>query len=573
MGKTRSLVVCNTAERAQRLFEAIRDRAAPQGIEVWLLHSRFLPEDRARIETNIREKFGKDGNPGGSLIVVATQAIEVGLDMTSAVLHTELAPANAIVQRAGRCARYQGDEGDVYIYCYALDDDNTAIDLTESTLPYEGSQRDVICRTWAAFCERQGALDYAGEQAVLNHAHLAQDEQLCLGLQTKRTDHRSEMFSVMAGARERASRLVREIEQQRVIVHADPGDLLDAPYAVPGFGLHPGTVQKCVKDWLERNLDDEPPFRVKWLQEDSDPDQSNRSLFKWNPAADARDVRGAPLLVVHPSLAGYDPILGFLPGRGTGWESPVLLARGNRPKWQDDGKGYRLETYERHIELVYEQFQDVTWPELQLAAKRLEARCGWPKDSLWTAARLAVLLHDTGKLSTGWQGWVREWQKFIGRADELADGEAYAHTDNFTVEHIEQERTFGKRRPWHAGEGAVAASILVADQLTTASDLLRAVLTAITHHHAPDSSEFKPFRLERSAADRTRRLLQRYIPQLNIERITFPVEAQIARISLKNTLIEPTPKEEEAFLAYVLLVRALRRADQRGTRAGMYKEE
>src|SRR5205807_1341700 len=105
-------------------------------IGVWLLHSRFLPEDRVRIENNIREKFGKGGDPSGSLIVVATQAIEVGLDMTSAVLHTELAPANAIVQRAGRCARYQGTKGDVYIYRYALDDTDTAIDLTESTMPY-----------------------------------------------------------------------------------------------------------------------------------------------------------------------------------------------------------------------------------------------------------------------------------------------------------------------------------------------------------------------------------------------------------------------------------------------------
>jgi hypothetical protein len=69
------------------------------------------------------------------------------------------------------------------------------------------------------------------------------------------------------------------------------------------------------------------------------------------------------------------------------------------------------------------------------------------------------------------------------------------------------------------------------------------------------------------------RLLRKHVPQLDIGRVVFPTEAQVQRSSLKGTLIEPTPKDEAAYLAYVLLARALRRADQRGTRAGTYAEE
>ena len=70
-----------------------------------LLHSRFLQEDRHEIERRIKTLFGQD-NSEGSVIGIATQTIEVGVDITSETLHTELAPASALIQRAGRCARY-----------------------------------------------------------------------------------------------------------------------------------------------------------------------------------------------------------------------------------------------------------------------------------------------------------------------------------------------------------------------------------------------------------------------------------------------------------------------------------
>ncbi|MCK4472742.1 MAG: CRISPR-associated helicase Cas3', partial [Anaerolineae bacterium] len=113
--RNRTLVVCNVVDRARALFEALRDHPDRGDTQVLLLHSRFLPEDRQRIEGGIRELFsrGKDSDGSGSWIAVATQVVEVGLDITCETLHTELAPANAVLQRAGRCARYEGEDGDV----------------------------------------------------------------------------------------------------------------------------------------------------------------------------------------------------------------------------------------------------------------------------------------------------------------------------------------------------------------------------------------------------------------------------------------------------------------------------
>jgi CRISPR-associated endonuclease/helicase Cas3 len=74
-------------------------KLAPDG-ELVLLHSRFRPADRA---SNSATALAEPG-PGGT-IVVATQVLEAGVDVTSDLLITEVAPWPSIVQRAGRCNR------------------------------------------------------------------------------------------------------------------------------------------------------------------------------------------------------------------------------------------------------------------------------------------------------------------------------------------------------------------------------------------------------------------------------------------------------------------------------------
>ena len=105
-----TLIVCNTVLRAQRLFLQLR-KAEMQGTRVILLHSRFSIEDRKRLSEEVERELGpKQWNNGTYLgrdiIVIATQVVEVGLDISVQVLHTENAPANSLIQRAGRCARF-----------------------------------------------------------------------------------------------------------------------------------------------------------------------------------------------------------------------------------------------------------------------------------------------------------------------------------------------------------------------------------------------------------------------------------------------------------------------------------
>jgi CRISPR-associated endonuclease/helicase Cas3 len=103
---TTTLVVLNMVERVQSVLEAI-DRMKPAA-ETFAVHSRFRPDDRKNLNRKLSEPPDEEG-PGQ--IIVATQAVEAGVDMTSRVLFTELAPWSSLVQRFGRCNRY-GESND-----------------------------------------------------------------------------------------------------------------------------------------------------------------------------------------------------------------------------------------------------------------------------------------------------------------------------------------------------------------------------------------------------------------------------------------------------------------------------
>ena len=102
-----TLVIVNRVARAQQLYIDLgielkkRKDPAPQ---LALVHARFRSSDR---KAQMNKVVGYPNNGcSGDLIVVATQAIEAGVDISAAVLFTEIAPWASMVQRFGRANRY-----------------------------------------------------------------------------------------------------------------------------------------------------------------------------------------------------------------------------------------------------------------------------------------------------------------------------------------------------------------------------------------------------------------------------------------------------------------------------------
>ncbi len=106
-----TLAVTNTVKSAVMLYAELK-RLKPNVKDLRLLHSRFRGAERRRWT---EEFLGREHcKPGQNRIIVATQVIEAGVDISADVLVTELAPWASLVQRFGRCARY-GGEGQIVI--------------------------------------------------------------------------------------------------------------------------------------------------------------------------------------------------------------------------------------------------------------------------------------------------------------------------------------------------------------------------------------------------------------------------------------------------------------------------
>jgi len=90
------LVVANNVRTAINLYKTLKNSVS----DITLIHGRLASLDRATAENHI-----------GSMsrgIIVATQVIEVGVDVNALAVYTEAAPIENLIQRAGRACRREG---------------------------------------------------------------------------------------------------------------------------------------------------------------------------------------------------------------------------------------------------------------------------------------------------------------------------------------------------------------------------------------------------------------------------------------------------------------------------------
>lgn len=568
--QSRSLVLCNTVRTAQRIYREIKQKidADNSPIRLLLLHSRFLTEDRRRIETDLRRLFGKGegGDSYGSVIAIATQTIEVGVDITSEILHTELAPASSIIQRAGRCARYPGEQGKVIIYPvekytpYATDKDGKA-------------WKDEMQAAFQWLQAHSGeAFDFDKEQEFVNAVATPRDRRVLAGLFAGETSRRENISRVLGGEQQAADGrlLIRDADSFRILIHPEPNELLENPKSASGFNLQPATLYGVFKDWQNRADDLGLDWIAKRLIEDDDEradrNEENRTSYDWKPITDSSLLTSTRLVVVNPALAGYDPNEGFLPDRGDTSFISTLPENAAAQTWE--GYSYSLESYEEHIQRVLTAFETVILPELEYPALILEKAAKWQPGSLLEAARLVCLLHDVGKLSKGWQAWARAHQQAVGKPIPASFAAAHTDTDrkNLDLQAAAKEAARRNPKPHHAAEGALAVAPILFNALP--KELAQAAITAITRHHMPFTCEKNQGYYLESLAGKHVAVTVGFVPTETRRKIN-PAQMKMNQSpnpSFPQLLVNPS--QEFGWLAYTLLVRALRRADQRGTSSG-----
>lgn len=181
--------LCNTVSTAQELYLQLRETLS---IPVFLLHSQYPAACRRVLESRVLAQFGAS-MPGECLatkrphaaVLVATQVLEQSLDLDFDLLITELAPVDALLQRAGRLHRHHRERP------HRLVEPELWL-LGPATPPFASSQRPtglgsvyedyLLLRTWLALRGRETLLLPEETAKLLAEVH---DEDLPGNLPTQ----------------------------------------------------------------------------------------------------------------------------------------------------------------------------------------------------------------------------------------------------------------------------------------------------------------------------------------------------------------------------------------------------
>lgn len=194
----KTLIVVNQVKRAQKIYQDLKDILDFEDSRIVLLHSRFTKQDRERHELRAvsmlpHKEDGKVIGPCDARIIVSTQVLEAGIDISAELLLTDVAPSDSLIQRIGRAARYPGEEGEVIIFPPEGDNGYKPYrkEHIEKTVKWLKEHPDLNFRDFAEVCTFvDETLDYRAED------HEATDTLIDLYECTLYADHKPENIQV-----------------------------------------------------------------------------------------------------------------------------------------------------------------------------------------------------------------------------------------------------------------------------------------------------------------------------------------------------------------------------------------
>jgi len=391
-----TLVVCNTVERACKTHEALAKLKV--GAELELVHSRFRPFERADWKARFLER--ETCRPGANRIIVATQVVEAGVDISASALVTELAPWSSLVQRFGRCARY-GGSGRVLVIDRGQDE--------KSAPPYAPEQLDGAAGALEQLTKQGGDVGIASLEAY--EESLTAEARV--GLYPYRPDHLlirrelDELFDTtpdLTGADLDISRFIRSGDERDVSVFwlEVPKGKKGEPRPEPPKGHRPSREELCsvpflrAQEWLcgtETKTNRKPRLRAgvrawtwDWIE------------GEWVVVERSALIPGK-VVCVAADVGGYRPDRGFDPESTVPVipvpSSPVAAAQDEADDAEDSEKlsAASYKTIATHDREVGEQATEIT-------------------GSLALPSRLAELVvlagrwHDLGKAHPAFQGAI-----------------------------------------------------------------------------------------------------------------------------------------------------------------------
>ena len=495
--RKRVIVLCNTVSHSQGLFQDLEALDPEGNLEITLLHSRFLAEDRKKKESTLEADFGKDYQDDGKChVLISTQVIEVGINITCEVMHSHLSSMNSLLQRAGRCARF-GGAGEVRIYrevslgSFKEDDrEDLAEDVDEKGEP-TGKKRqflpydDSLCNlAWDILKSHDPllAVGFETEFQWINTVHKAESE---LQIKTRQNNKREFLNrfedAIFRGDYSASRDLIRWVNNRNIYVSPQPlyidGESNEVAIdELEPFSLPLTTLCKALGDFKKAG---HQTWLFKSIQSPPKEKGENYSQPICLDINSQRELATSLRILVNPNYIFYDEQIGLRIIVNPEEDDQPFSSQKREKKSVINQYKYHMDTYKDHLCLMWERWLNTfksTQDGQAVASVREEMRDAggrFIKHKIFTQASMedtaalfeilvffAIFTHDLGKLQSKWQKVMRGWQEIAYRDFQKQNpaNHLLAHTD-YDPNHPEMSVAYKayekqNKRPSHAIESA-----------------------------------------------------------------------------------------------------------------------
>lgn len=578
--KKKTIVICNRVEKVQKLYKEIitsdfQEYDNLQELDktnVICLHSHFFDEDRKKKEEVIKKIFGNENSE--SAILISTQVIEAGMDISCDTMHVEISPINSFLQRAGRCARWEKQYGEIYVYDILELDEKEKLTIESDTdeedrqkkainnkyLPYDKS----LCKITFEKLKNISSLNKDISQQLVDDILTSSELKYYTLIKQDDFNRKKILQSWESCEKNMYSQTIRNIQNIDIVIidyQQLKGETFK-PYQYQTIGIYKWSFIKWMISYFDTRKEDEEYFVFKAVDlKDTnifDSYSFDNEGYILEPLKNIDEVKACyDIVFVDKSILTYTSEVGLELGSGTSI-SPLKLFVKN----EKEIKEYRKDTFWEHNMAVIGCYENEFKPKLEFAFKQLDNY--WGENIEWDKLIKAMIcLHDYGKLNAAWQKPMRELQKLKGN---YTRGEVLAHVDFNELTDKELEIQSGaKNKPPHAGAGTFAALEVFGNYFKDKSkikNILFPIVTAIIKHHSPETSTFKGFKIEKAEFE--------YFKSLWDKEVNIPIKVQSRLLHMKEIPIDKylinSHADNIGIVTYFLLVRILRICDQKASR-------
>jgi CRISPR-associated endonuclease/helicase Cas3 len=442
------IVVVNTVERAQNIYRDLKK--SNLDAKIILVHSRFLEEDKREKEKLLQKLFSPENKE--SAILISTQVIEVGIDISSNVMVSEVSPIDSLIQRAGRCAR-RGGEGVFYIYD------------VEDSAPYN---KKLVEKTKDELVKLDKEILSWDLERELVDKILSEYYRKFLE-ESKRAEIIGKLArALFEGKKDVAEECVRDIYTCEVSIHDNPKDLCNENNDILRLkkvnvnvwvfrAKAAKLLENGVKIWTieESNILDDYSFKLL-------PQQIS------NPS----EILPCKHYVISREGAYYDKDIGLVFGE----KGLANFELSEKKVIEDKEKEFfmRYDPWINHAKETLKILDTHFIPKYDFVIKKFSEAFNISKEDLIEKIRIVVALHDIGKLN-------KYWQEKIGW-----DGKTpLAHNDKVDITRI------------GIPHATVSATVLgkIFKEWENQNSIGIPMYLAVAHHHSPLARQYYKFKL------------------------------------------------------------------------------